>query len=128
MKAKNTYLITQPIFGVRVNSEGKKMIHHSCIINFGEELKYGRVKFITRDGEQIKNIHSLDSSIKVFKMDDICLENLMSKWKESNKESKPIILDENIESEEVFENNFSPLRIMIERRKDCIAIKPLFNL
>jgi hypothetical protein len=128
MKAKNTYLITQPVFGFRVNSEGKKLIHHSCVINFGEELEGGRVKFTTRDGEQIKNIHSLDNSIKVFKMDDICLENFMSKWKRINKDSKPIILDESIETEEIFQNDFSPLKIMIERRSDCIAIKPLFNL
>ena len=124
MKAENTYLITQPIFGVR-EVNGKKIIHHCSIINYGEQFD-DKIKYTTRDGVQIENKHNLDNSIRLFKLEDICLDNLMSKWSRANNIGLPIVLDESIESQEVFEDKFSPLAIMIDRRKDCVAIKPLF--
>jgi len=125
--AENTFLITQPIFGVR-EENGKKLVHHTCIINYGLDLGNGNIAFINKDGLQKQPISSFDSSIKLFKLKDICLENLMSDWKRINKEyGKPIVLDETIDTEERFSTDFSHLSIMVERRKDCIAIKPLFE-
>jgi len=127
MNSKNTYLITQPIFGVKENSKGKKIIHHCSIINYGKELENKRVSFINRDGKVVQNVSEFESGIKLFKVEDICLDNLMSKWKRLNKENKPIVLDESIETNEVYVSDFSPMNIMIERRADCIAIKPMFE-
>lgn len=127
MKAKNTYLITQPIFGVKQDENGNKLISHTAIINFGEDLGNGMLKYVTKDGEQVVNITSLPSSIIPFKLKDISLENLMDNWKRQNNCFKPIVLDESIHSFEVFENKFSPLKIMVERREFCTAIKPVFE-
>lgn len=127
MRAENTYLITQPIFGVRKTEDGKKLIHHSGILNYGEDLGDGRIKYVTRNGVQIQSVFNFESSIALIKFNSICLENLMSKWKKANKEYKPIVLDETIDTQEVFTNDFSPLKIMVERRADCIAIKPIFE-
>jgi len=126
MNSKNTYLITQPIFGVKKNDIGKKLVSHSSIINYGEDLGDGTIKYLTRDGEQTSSVFTFDSSISLIKFDSICLDNLMSKWKRLNKENKPIVLDESIETNEVYVSDFSPMNIMIERRADCIAIKPIF--
>jgi len=128
MKVENTYLITQPIFGVRETHEGKKVIHHCSIINYGEDLGNGTIKYVTREGVQIQSIFNFESSISLVKFNSICLENLMSDWRRINKTYKPIVLDETIDTQEVFTNDFSPLKIMVERRKDCIAIKPIFDV
>lgn len=124
---KNMILITQPIFGVK-EKEGKKIIHHSSIINYGKKLGDGIIEFVTNKGKVSENENSMPYSIKLFNFEDICLENLMSHWRKYNGEfNKPILLDESIETHEVYSNNFSPLKIMIERREKSIAIKPLFE-
>lgn len=127
MKAENTYLIAMPVFGLRSSEDGKKLLNHSSIINYGEELDGGNVRFLTKSGVKTQGIHSFDGSIKLFKIEDICLENLMSNWKRINKTYKPVVLDETIDTHEVFENDFSPLKIMVERRENEIAIKPIFE-
>ena len=126
MNVANTYLITQPIFQVRKNEEGKKIVHHCSIINYGKELKNRKVNFVNKNGKQSMYPHQFDSSISLVRFNDICLENLMHSWKRNNKESKPVVLDESIDTHEVYENEFSTLKIMIERRENEIAIKPLF--
>ena len=126
MKAENIYLITMPVFGVKKSEEGKNLIHHNSIINYGEDMGDGVVKHLTKDGIT-ESKFSHDSYIKIFKLDEICLDNLMSKWKVVNKTNKPIVLDETIDTQEVFENDFSPLKIMVERRENEIAIKPIFE-
>lgn len=127
MDSKNTYLITQPIFGVR-EENGKKLINLSSVINYGEERADGLIYFKTNYGEKKQTIEQFEStSIRLFKLEDICLDNFMNKWKRVNNDYKPIVLDETIETNEIFVDQFSPLEIMIERRKDCNAIKPLFK-
>jgi hypothetical protein len=127
MDTKNTYLITQPIFGVKKNEQGKKIVHHNSIINYGEDLGNGQVKYLTKAGVQVSSVFNFDSSIALVKFESICLDSLMSNWKRINKTYKPVVLDESINTHEVFENDFSPLKIMVERREDCIAIKPIFD-
>lgn len=127
MDTTNTYLIIQPIFGIRKTENDKKVIHHSSILNYGEDLGDGTVRYLTKNGIQVSSVFAFDKSIAIIKFNSICLENLMSNWKRINKEYKPIVLDESIDTQEVFENDFSPLKIMVERREDCIAIKPLFE-
>jgi hypothetical protein len=123
----NTILITMPIFGVR-EENGKKMIHHASIINYGKKMGGGMIEYVTSRGKAIESIHSLPHGVKVFELEEICLDNLMSKWKRINKEyGKKIILDETINTNEVYVCDFSPLRLMIDRREDCIAIKPVFE-
>ncbi len=125
MTTKDTYLITQPLFGVK-EKDGKKIIHHCSILNYGKELGNGMIEFVTHEGKKTQTKSEFESSIKLFKFDEISLDNLMSKWSKINNEYKPIVLDETIDTNEVYKNTFSPLSIMIERRKECIAIKPLF--
>jgi len=124
---KNMVLITQPIFGVE-EKEGKKIIHHFSIINYGRKLGDGIIEMVTNKGKITENENSMPYSIKLFNFEDICLENLMSHWRKYNGEfNKPILLDESIETHEVYSNNISPLKIMIERREKSIAIKPIFD-
>lgn len=127
MNSKNAYLIIQPIFGIKKGNDGKKIVHHSSIINFGEDLGDGRIKYVTQKGEQICSVFEFEDGISILKFDSICLENLMSKWKKINNCFKPIVLDETINTFEIFEDKFSPMNIMVERREDCVAIKPVFN-
>ncbi len=128
MKAENTYLIIMSVWGIKKNQDGKKLISHNSIINYGEDLGNGTVKYLTKDGVQVASVFSFDSSISILKLDSICLEKLMDNWKRINKEySKPIVLDETIDTQEICESDFSPLRIMVDRRKDFIAIKPIFE-
>lgn len=128
MKAENTYLIIMSIWGIKKNQDGKKLVNHSSIINYGEDLGDGTVKYLTKGGVQVVSIFTFDSSISILKLNSICLEKLMDNWKRTNKEnSKPIVLDETIDTQEIFENDFSPLMIMVERRENEIAIKPIFD-
>lgn len=120
-------LITQPIFGVKEKA-GKKIVNLVSIINYGEKVGNGKIKYLTKEGEKIVDSNSLPNSIKLFELNEICLENLMNSWKRINREfEKPIVLDENIDTNEVYTNKFSPLNFMIERRKNEIAIKPIFE-
>lgn len=128
MNTANTYLITQPIFGVKKNEAGKKLVNHVSIINYGEDLGDGRVKFKNKDGVQVQSVFQFEDSIALMKFNSICLDNLMSTWMRQNKCSLPVVLDESIDSYEVYENDFSPLKIMVERRKNEIAIKPIFEI
>lgn len=116
-----------PIFGIK-ESEGKKLLNHCSIINYGKELSNGMIEFITNKGRQFQKKEHFESSIKLVKFDEICLNNLMDKWKRLNNDYKEVVLDETIDTNEVYEDKFSHLSIMVERRKDCIAIKPIFNL
>lgn len=127
MNTENAYLITMPIYGVRKGDDGKNLIHHSSIINYGENIGNNLVKSVFKDGIRIQSIFEFPSSMRIFKFSEICLENLMSGWKKTNKEYKPIVLDESINTHEVFENDYSPLKIMVERRENEIAIKPIFE-
>lgn len=128
MNSQNTFLISMPLFGVATDESGKKLLHHMSIINYGKELPDGQIQMITKAGKEIRDKSSFVGPIQLYKMENISLDHLMRDWKRANNEySKPIILDETIETFEIWENKYSPMNIMVDRRSDCIAIKPIFE-
>lgn len=127
-KIAEKFLISMPIFGVEVNEEnGKHLLHHCSILNYGDDLGSGIIKYINKDGVQVMPTSSFPTCIKVFKIEQIDLDHLMRSWKKETNCYLPVVLDETIEVGEVYKNRFSPVSIMIERREKETAIKLLFN-
>lgn len=116
-----------PIFEIKKNKSGKLKIAHSCIINYGVK-EDDNLRFLTKDGVKTEPIKSFWGSLKAIEFNDICLDYLMLKWSKLNNNVLPIVLDESIETYETYTDKSSVLTLMIERRADEIAIKPIFKI
>lgn len=122
----NTKLILMLIFGLKKTASGKLKVSLSNVINYGK-VEGDNIRFETKEGVKVKPITSFGSNFAIIDLSEVDLDNFMSKWSRLNKNNLPIVVDELIESNEVYKDDFSPLSIMIERRKTEIAIKPIFE-
>ena len=123
MKNSNVKFISMSIFPVRINEQGKKIIHHSSILNYG--VKNGEyITFETKSGtvkETIQKIESQPGHFNVFSLKDIDLDNLIE-----NQTSKSVEVDYEIEAGVLLENRFSPVSFLKQEKDDKILIKPVF--
>lgn len=125
MNPKNIRFISMSIFPIRINEQGKKIIHHYSILNYG--LVNGNSKYITfetKTGATTKTVQELESQpghLSVFSLQDIDLNNLIN-----NKTEKPVEVDENIEVGVLLENRFSPVSFLKQELENKILIKPVF--
>ena len=112
------------IFNTKKNKEGKSIVWLSSITNYGA-FKDGKLTFITKDGTKVKTESQMkEMNCELFFLDEICLDSLIRDWVKKNKQfNKPIVIDDSIDTFEVFTNNFAGVGIMIERRENEIAIK-----
>lgn len=113
-----------PVFGVSKNDKGKFLLPYNSIINYGVELN-NFILFETKQGNEKKLLSDFKSPLKVFNINELCLNTLMHKWRLFNDNYNPVYIDYSIESEEVYKNKFSPLEIMVKREKNKTLIKPL---
>lgn len=122
-------LIAMTIFEVQKDESGKPKIHHSAILNYGVAYGKDKVKYNTKYGEQIEALSSF-SSMKGFwvgTVEDISLTNLMYPWsKKNNCYFLPFEIDDTLEVGEVVSNDFSPLKIMVQKLEDKVKIKLIF--
>lgn len=113
------------IFPIRINNQGKKIIHHSSILNYG--LINGNGKYITYETktgattQTIKEVESQSGHFSVFSLQDIDLNNLIN-----NKTEKSVEIDYGIESGVLLENRFSPVKFLKQELETKILIKPVF--
>ena len=127
-KQADKFLIAMPIFGVKTNSEtGKLKLSLCSIINYGDDLGSGKLKYVNKEGEQTRTIKSFASCIHIYKIDQLDLDHLMSDWQRENNCYLPVVLDNSISIGEVYQNKFSPIKVMIEKREKETAIKLLFD-
>ncbi|HMW11126.1 MAG TPA: hypothetical protein PJ987_11850 [Bacteroidia bacterium] len=125
MNSKNIRFISMSIFPIRINDQGKKIIHHSSILNYG--LVNGNRKYITfetKTGATTKTVQEVESQpghFSVFSLQDIDLDNLIE-----NKTGKPVEVDQNIETGVLLENRFSPVSFLKQELENKILIKPVF--
>ncbi len=125
MNLKNTRFISMSIFPIRINNQGKKIIHHSSILNYG--LINGNGKYITYETktgattQTIKEVESQSGHFSVFSLQDIDLNNLIN-----NKTEKSVEIDYGIESGVLLENRFSPVKFLKQELETKILIKPVF--
>lgn len=113
------------IFPVRINNQGKKVIHHNSILNYGLINGNGKyITFETKTGATTQTIQEVESQpghFSVFSLQDIDLNNLIK-----NKTEKPVEVDENIEIGVLLENRFSPVKFLKQELETKILIKPVF--
>lgn len=127
-KQTEKYLIAMPIFGVKTNPEtGKFKLSLCSIINYGDDLGGGIVRYPNKDGEQCHHINKFEGCITTFKVDQLDLDHLMSDWQRQNNCYLPVVLDNSISIGEVYKNKFCPISIMLEKRPNEVAIKLLFD-
>lgn len=124
MNSKETKLVVFRIFETKKNKEGKNIVWLSSITNYGA-FKDGKITFETKDGTKVKTESQMrEMNCELFFLDELCLNSLMRDWRKQSKEyEKPFVIDDSIETFEVFTNDFSRVGIMIERRENEIAIK-----
>ncbi len=128
LNTSNTHLILMEIYKSKSTPEGKRKVNMTSIINYGEVLEGGYIQYLTREGVQVYPVETVNQTpIEVVSFDVLDLNHLMSDWSSKNKNQKPIVLDESIETHEVYDAKFGRFRVMIERRENVIAIKPLFE-
>ena len=111
------------IYPVRINDQGKKIIHHISILNFGELVGRTKIKYETKQGEQIEtigNIKSQPGHFDVFKLEEIDLNNLIGYNGE-----KIVELNYNIEAGVLLESRFSPVSFLKHELENKILIKPI---
>lgn len=122
---KNMHFIAMSIYPVNINDQGKKIIHHSSIINYGLLNEDGKsITFETKSGtktETIKELESQPGHFSVFSLQDIDLNNVIN-----NKTEKPVEVDENIEIGVLIESRFSPVKFLKQELENKILIKPVF--
>lgn len=128
LNTSNTRLILMEIFKSKSTPEGKRKVHMTSIINYGEVLEGGYIQYLTREGVQVNPIEKVNSgSIEIISFGAIDLNHLMRDWSSMNQNQKPIVLDESIETHEVYSAQYGRLQVMIERRENEVAIKPVFE-
>lgn len=123
MKNSNIKFISMSIFPVRINGHGKKIIHHTSILNYGV-INGEHITFETKNGIETKTIQEIESQtghFNVFSLKDIDLDNLIE-----NKKNKPVEVNYEIETGVLLENRFSPVSFLKQELENKILIKPVF--
>jgi hypothetical protein len=113
-----------PFFSLR-KKEGKSLLNFASVINFGF-LNEGMVSYKNKSNQKVvRSISDFESSIQLFKLNEIDLNHFMGMWSKKTRNNKPIVFDNSIDTEMYYIPNGSPLKIMLEIRKHEVAIKPV---
>ena len=129
-KLQDKFLLTMPVFGVNKNDNGKWIIWHSSILNFADDFGNGKMEYLTKNGLINTTVSELEGQgyIKTYKIEDICLENLMRDWRRKHNDySLTFEVDNTIETGEIITSNFSPVKIMVLKSEQTIKIKLIFE-
>lgn len=102
--------------------------HVLSVVNWGE-MQGDKVKYLTKDGEQLKTIAQLNNGhTSVCDFEDLDLKGSLWAWYKSNptQEAKPIEIDYSIETGEIYAGNCWHLSLMIDKSGDTVKIKPCY--
>lgn len=117
-------LICMPLFGLR-EKNGKTLLNFASVINFGF-IYDGKVSYENKDSKNVvRPVSDFESSIQLFKLNEIDLNHFMQLWSNKTNNKKPIVVDEFIDTETYYMPKNSPLKIMLDVRENEVAIKPI---